>query len=270
MTRNSLIGNLFGKKAKLINEFIGKNRNKRVCKNKHFLYETTHGLISVKEFKNLRSGLIESKAYDYFESNNLVKVPQRYYSDKKFLVTDYIHSGDFDLISTISDWSKVHLNTIDQTQFEEVNPIPITLKNLNKQKNLFGGFVPLITERLLGGPKIPLKSITHGDLYVNNTISTKDGNYYIDFESFGIGHPARDLSLLLFNANNKERELVLKGYRRSLKEIYSGDFEEDVYTFWIERLTSIIIGLNKEVNLMEYFKKYYLKRAYSQLDWLLD
>lgn len=270
MTRKSLIRDLFGDRATLLKGFIGKNKNRGICKHKHFLYETLSGLICVKEFNNSKAALSESKAYIFFTSNGLLQVPPHYYSDEIYLVTGYIQSKDISLTKIISDWSKVHLNTINQTLFEEIDPIQNTLENISHHKVLFGDKSSLIQERLLKGAQSPIKSITHGDLYSNNIISTTEGNYYIDFESIGVSHPARDLSLLLFNANENERQSIISEYLYSIRDLCLPNFEEDILTFWIERLSRIVIGLHQESYLPQKFRNYYLERAYSQLDFILN
>ncbi len=107
-------------------------------------------------------------------------------------------------------------------------------------------------------------TISHGDLYVNNIINVGIEQYYLDFETFGFGHPARDLSLLLFNEFDKREEIV-KRYKDKITFNYS-ELGEDINLYYRARLEKIRDGLAKDIHFPKKFRDKYLLQVKNQLN----
>ncbi|MEA3248241.1 MAG: phosphotransferase [Nanoarchaeota archaeon] len=248
LVEQRLINEIFNKPPKYLGPTLGRNSPKENCRNKHFIYKVGSRKIVLKRFIFPENALREGKAYDIF-GEGLIKVPKKYYSDESVLITDLLESEKPNIKRAVNDWGIVHSKTIGtKVDIDFYYPLKTTLEDLNKNRNLFN-HPDKIRTRLSKKPNRKLISLTHGDLYQANILTTKGANYYIDFETFGKSHPARDLSLLLFNFSESSQN-ILRDYLSVIDFKYDG-LEEDIKLFWAERLVRIIIRLKKIITFLK-------------------
>jgi len=263
-----LVKELFGEDIVCRGSVVGKNREKKVCKNKHLLFDTKKGRVIVKTHTNPLSANREKQAYGILGGRRLTEVPYLHYVDNQFLVTDFIPSDGYDLFQSVRDWARVHSETRDQL-FEDVDDFEFVklVDGVKVDVANLGAYGDRAVNVLGRGLNSPMRALTHGDLYINNTLRRDGTNFYIDFEKFGTSHPVRDLELLLFN-HPESAEEIKRVYRKTIDFDYP-EIEEDISLHLLLRLSQIIIGLERDVHLPLEFREKYLGRAKAQLSELL-
>lgn len=266
-SEKELIQRVFQNTAVAIGETLGKNQQKKVCRNKHLLFDIEGRKIIVKTFREEKSGRREREAYEFFSSNNLIAVPPLHYADNSYLITDFIQPGEFDVLLTVKDWANVHLSSQGQRQKGvEIHPHARDVEEVLDRGDLFKKLTKKLEKRLKDLPNSSTLAITHGDLYGNNVLTNRGLNYYIDFEKWGLRNPLSDLGLLLFNHPEKAEQI---------KRLYSEwaglsyDADKDINTFWTLRLAKIVVGLARDKHLPTEFREHYSKKAITQLEKIL-
>ncbi len=246
MENQKIINDLFGKDSKFIQNYIESNKEKQICKNNHEIYETKFGNVIVKNFLKKTTFNREKQAYDFFSENKLISVPRLYYAENSTIITDLVRSNRrYDLETVIDDWAKIHSLTLNNKKDFEI----YDSRNVHVPDQI--------------RPKLNLISLTHGDLYSNNVLNFNGEHYYIDFETFGLGHPARDLSLLLFNEPDSRKDIVTR-YKKKIDFDYS-ELEEDINLLYKIKLRVIIETLKKDTNIPLKFREKFIQKAENQL-----
>lgn len=262
-----LIERVFQNTAVAIGETLGKNQQKKVCRNKHLLFDIEGRKIIVKTFREEESGRKEREAYEFFGSNSLIAVPTVHYADNKYLITDFIQPGEFDVLLTVKDWANIHLSSQGRRQKGvDTYPHAREVEEVLGREELFKKLTKKLEKRLKDLPNSSALAITHGDLYCNNVLTNRGLNYYIDFEKWGLRNPLSDLGLLLFNHSEKA-EQIKKLYSETANLSYDAD--KEINTFWALRLARVVVGLARDKHLPSEFRKHYSKKAITQLEKIL-
>lgn len=246
MKNQKIITELFGNDSEFVQNYIGSNKEKQICKNNHEIYETKFGNIVVKNFLKETTFNREKQAYNFFSENKLISVPRLYYAENSTIITDLVYSNRrYNLETVIDDWAKIHSLTLyNKGDFEIYDS-----RNVHVPDQI--------------RPKLNLISLTHGDLYSNNVLNFNGEHCYIDFETFGLGHPARDLSLLLFNEPNS-KEQIIEQYRKKIDFDYP-ELVEDINLLYKIKLRVIIETLKKDTNIPLKFREKFIQKAENQL-----
>ena len=267
-SERDLVERIFGEQAVLIGETVGKNRPKKVCRNSHVIFGIGNRRVIVKTYKLSSSGEREQRAYDYFRRNGLIKVPEMYYGDGRYLITEFVASEGFDLFEAVEDWARVHRTTqgLKEKSIEE-HTFCEEAREIEGNEALFGTRAEGLLKRLRDGLSTEVLSITHGDLYGNNVLTRRSINYYIDFENWGIRNPLSDLGLLLFN--HPERAENIKRRYKQTAGYPEGEFDRDVNTLWALRLAKVVVGLSRDVHLPLDFRRHFSEKAITQLGKIL-
>jgi|TARA_Y100000310_G_C20675881_1_gene813011 thiamine kinase-like enzyme len=246
MKNQKIITELFGNDSEFVQDYIGSNKEKQICKNNHEIYETKFGNVVVKNFLKETTFNREKQAYNFFLENKLISVPRLYYAENSTIITDLVHSNKrYNLETVIDDWAKIHSLTLNNKGDFEI----YDSRNVHVPDQI--------------RPKLNLISLTHGDLYSNNVLNFNGEHYYIDFETFGLGHPARDLSLLLFNEPNS-KEQIIEQYRKKIDFDYP-ELVEDINLLYKIKLRVIIETLKKDTNIPLKFREKFIQKAENQL-----
>ena len=180
-------------------------------------YSIGNKLVVLKRFKNEESARREGAAYAEFLDNPVVQVPFRHFAEEDVALYDYVEATEqADPFRRIIDWAQVHNRRELTDIFEMRNPkrkeLAKTIERVRKRADLFGAnnnlYADCLEEHLeeFIGPL--LTAFTHGDMRVNNSISTTNGTYYIDFEFSGVSHPAVDIVPTLLAYPRISNEIV--------------------------------------------------------------
>ena len=178
--------------------------------------------------------------------SGICKIPEVYGSGEDYLITEYIESSNPDLKMAVKDWAKVHSAFLEREILGDPNIPKYKLRNLSdsvlNNKKLFGEISDKLSEKLSKNDKVKdYSTVIHGDLFGRNILSRNGENYYIDFEFSGVGHPARDLSLLLLNHPDLEDEII-RSYRKNISFDYKG-IEGDINKELLNKGVQLIVGL---------------------------
>ena len=245
MPRNTdeLIRELFPSETITIDETLNRKISGNYCRNNHTAYQVGERKIIAKSYLGNSTWTNEALFYRTFADFGL-PVPAVYFSDSEHLVTEYIeHRKNPRLSQTIQDWASVHSQTIGfSNPSMPEHPFQPQVEGVASKMEL----LPEVSRRSLEilSRRVPrqIKCLVHGDLYDNNIANNGIRNYYFDFEFSGIGHPAEDLSLLLFNNYHMAGE-IMSQYKGVIGFDYP-ELEEDIMTHLILRINRIIITLN--------------------------
>ncbi len=200
--------------------------------------------ILLKEYNETNFAKREKLFYELL--NGFCNTPEVYGSGTNYIVMEYIESSIPNLKMAVKDWAKIHSIFLENKILENSN-IPIhNSRNLSDyvltHKNLFGKISEKLSEKLSHNEKvIEYSTIVHGDLFGRNILSKNGKNYYIDFEFSGVTHPTKDLSLLLLNHPNLEKEIIQE-YRKNISFDYDG-IEEDINNELLNKGAQLIAGL---------------------------
>jgi len=223
MKHINLVKSLFGEEI----EYQNKSSEIEVCRNEHEIYNTPSGSYLVKKFTNPQYFEREKKGYEFFKKNNLVKIPELFYAKDSIIVIEYLKkSRNYDLEKTLEDWANVH--------------------SVTRKKD---------SDRLL--------SVVHGDLYGNNVVNTGEEQYYIDFENLSLGHPVKDLALILFN-ESRDRKDIIDFYRKLIDFDYEGIIN-DINFYYNKKLKAILHSLSKETKIPNDFRIHYMEKVKREL-----
>jgi len=244
------LSNLFGIEAHFSHNLEGFNRHK------HSVYSLGDKKIIIKEFTEERFAIREKFFYETFK--DLCNLPRLYFSEENIFVLDFIDSENSpNLLSAVEDWARIHSIFLGSEILE--NPLCANhkLRNLayyvSRNPKLFDPDSEKLKEVLLDEERERnYQTLIHGDLYKRNILTNSQGNYYIDFEFSGKGHPVRDLSLLLLNYPILKEDF-LKIYRQNISFDYEG-IEEDIKKKLLGKGTQLIIGL-KDLNISKEKRK---------------
>jgi len=200
--------------------------------------------ILFKKYNEVKFAQREKLFYELLEG--VCKIPKLYGSGEDYLVTEFIESSNPDLRMAVKDWAKVHSVFLGNKILENHEMPGHKLRNLSdyvlNHRKLFGEISDRLGKKLSKNEKVKdYSTIIHGDLFGRNILSRNGENYYIDFEFSGVGHPTRDLSLLLLNHPDMERELI-KSYRENISFDYEG-IEEDINNELLNKGVQLIVGL---------------------------
>ncbi len=216
------------------------------CYNRNLIsvYSVNDKDILFKQYKEKKFAEREKLFYELLKG--VCKIPKVYGSGEDYLVTEFIKSSSPDLKMAVKDWAKIHSAFLKGEILVNPNLPKYKLRNLSNyvlnHKNLFGDIPDKLGERLLNKEKVQnYNTITHGDLFGRNILSQNGENYYIDFEFSGVGHPARDLSLLLLNHPDLEGEIIYS-YRKNISFDYEG-IKEDINNELLNKGVQLIAGL---------------------------
>lgn len=233
------LSNLFGIEVHFSHNLEGFNRHK------HSVYSLGGKKIIVKEFTDKKFAAREIFFYETFK--DLCNLPRLYFSDDNIIVLDFINSDNPpDLLSAVKDWARIHSIFLEAEILENPQCAHHKLRNLayyvSHNPKLFDPDSEKLKEILLDEKRERnYQTLIHGDLYKRNILTNSQGNYYIDFEFSGKGHPTRDLSLLLLNYPHLKEDF-LKVYRQNISFDYER-IEEDIKKELLGKGTQLIIGL---------------------------
>ncbi len=232
------LSNLFGSVPIFISEIECYNRNSIS------VYSIKGKKILFKKYNEKKFAEREKLFYEVLKG--ICKIPKVYGSGEDYLVTEYIESSNPDLKMAVEDWAKVHSVFLGSEILKDPDIPMHKLRNLSNyvlnHKRLFGEISDKLSKRLSDKSEIvDYNTIIHGDLFGRNILSRNGENYYIDFEFSGVGHPTRDLSLLLINHPSIERELI-ESYRKNISFDYDG-IEKDINNELLEKGVQLIAGL---------------------------
>jgi len=230
--------NLFGSVPNFVSKIECYNRNLIS------VYSIDDKKILVKQYNEKK--FAERERFFYELLRGVCKIPKVYSTGEDYIVTEYIESSNPDLNGAIEDWAKVHSIFLGSEILKDPDIPRHKLRNLSNyvlnHKGLFGEISDKLSKRLSNKERaMNYSTIIHGDLFGRNILSRDGENYYIDFEFSGIGHPTRDLSLLLLNHPDLERGLI-KSYRKNISFDYEG-IEEDLANELLDKGVQLIVGL---------------------------
>jgi len=216
------------------------------CYNRNSIsvYSIDDKKILIKQYNEKK--FAEREKFFYELLKGVCNIPKVYHSGEDYIVAEYIESSNPDLKMALEDWAKVHSAFLGSEILRNKNILRHKLKNLSNyvlnHKKLFGEISDKLSERLSHKEKAMNHStIIHGDLFGRNILSRNGENYYIDFEFSGVGHPTRDLSLLLLNHPDLERGMI-ESYRKNISFDYEG-IEEDITNELLNKGVQLIVGL---------------------------
>jgi thiamine kinase-like enzyme len=86
-----------------------------------------------------------------------------------------------------------------------------------------------------------LKTLIHGDLRKKNMRTNSNGNYYIDFEYFGVASPMKDLATLILESPMIKDEIILK-YKKNMMYDFP-KMQENLYEQVIFRASEVLIAM---------------------------
>lgn len=233
-----ILSNLFGGVPNFISNIECYNRNPIS------VYSAGDKKIIFKKYNEVKFAEREKLFYGLL--SGICKMPKVYGSGEDYIVTEFIESSNPDLKMAVKDWAKVHSAFLGNEILESHEIPKHKLRNLSdyvlNHKKLFGEISDRLSKKLSDdGRVVNYSTIIHGDLFGRNILSRNGENYYIDFEFSGVGHPTRDLSLLLLNHPDLERELIIS-YRDNISFDYEG-IEEDINNELLIRGVQLIAGL---------------------------
>jgi thiamine kinase-like enzyme len=230
--------NLFRGMPNFIYKLEGYNRNSIS------VYLINNKKILLKQYKDKKFAGRERLFYGLL--NKVCKIPKLYGFGEDYIITEYIESSTPDLNKAVEDWAVIHSIFLDNEVLENPNIPKHKLRDLSEDvwthKDMFGKISKKLIGKLLNKERNMNKStIIHGDLFGRNILSLKGENNYIDFEFSGVGHPVRDLSLLLLNHPDREEEII-RHYKDNICFDYKG-IEEDINNELLNKGVQLIIGL---------------------------
>jgi len=210
------------------------------------VYSVDGKKILLKQYNEKKFAEREKLFYELLRG--ICKIPKVYGSGGDYIILEYIESSNPDLKMAVNDWARVHSIFLEREILRNPNIPNHKPRNLFdyilNHKKLFGEISDKLGEKLSKNEKARnYSTIIHGDLFGRNILSRNGENYYIDFEFSGVGHPARDLSLLLLNHPDRERELI-KSYRENISFDYEG-IEEDINNELLNKGVQLIVGLGE-------------------------
>lgn len=233
-----ILSNLFGGVPNFISNIKCYNRNLIS------VYSVGDKKIIFKKYNERKFAKREKLFYGLLKG--VCKMPKVYGFGEDYLVTEFIESTNPDLKMAIKDWAKVH-SIFLRSEILENHEIPrYELRNLSdyvlNHRKLFGEISDRLSEKLSNDERVTNHfTIIHGDLFGRNILSRNGENYYIDFEFSGRGHPTKDLSLLLLNHPESEREII-DSYRENISFDYLG-IEKDIGSKLLSKGVQLIAGL---------------------------
>ncbi len=236
---------------------IDEGTYEKFCRNDVSFHTIKGKLVVLKKFRNRESARREGAAYEVFMDNPIVRVPFRYFAEGDIALYDLVKSnGESDLLKRVGDWARIHSRKDLSSIFENRNPSKMQLRKViqkvRERGDLFGGNHNAYADVIEGGldylVQPPIQTFTHGDLRVNNSISTKEGEYYIDFEFSGITHPAEDLAPSLL-AYPHMRRAILQSYEAN-SSLDFGQIKKALPLYILFRSSRVILMQEKR-GLME-------------------
>ncbi len=249
-----ILSNLFGDVPNFISKVECYNRNSIS------VYSVDDKKILLKKYNEKKFAKREKLFYQLL--NGVCKIPKVYGSGEDYLITEYIESSNPDLKMAVKDWAKIHSTFFGRKILEDSDIPRHNLRDLSyyviNHRKLFGEISDKLSEKLSNKKRIMnYSTIIHGDLFGRNILSQNGENYYIDFEFSGIGHPTRDLSLLLLNHPDLEDEII-RSYRTNISFDYEG-IKEDINNELLNKGVQLIVGLGNLKMPSEGKKKIYGK-----------
>lgn len=237
-SKEEILQQLFGSMPNFVSEVHCYNRNLIS------IYSIGKKKIIIKEFKNAE--FLEREKFFYKFLKNFCKIPEIYYAGDNFIITDFIESKESNLIGAVRDWAKIHSSLLEDKVLTNSlifshEPLHISGYVYNNGE-LFQSYGKKMEGILSKKRKIeePV-TIIHGDLFDKNILFDGIDNNYIDFEFCGKGHPVKDLSLIILNHPEMDRE-VIKTYREQISFDYE-EIENDIKLELLNKGVRLICGL---------------------------
>jgi len=183
--------------------------------------------IVVKQFKNFDFFSRERDAYDLLKEMKKVLIPQRYFCKEGVIIYEYLNSlKHVEGTQRLREWGKVHSYCININHIKSLED-PLNIKNrlekiissIREFPVFFGTrafeYADFLEEHKSKLFNPTIKTFVHNDLRGTNSLITSKGNYYIDFEFGGFGHPLQDIVPIILEQPRRKKEF-LDIYKKSI------------------------------------------------------
>jgi RIO-like serine/threonine protein kinase len=225
-------------------------------RHEHIVYLSGSKKIIAKVFTTPESFEREKRVYALLSGE--ISIPRLYRADQGIIITDFIDSEERkDFKKAIEDWAKIHNlflgNPVLDTPLLAWGPPRNIKEYVLSNPILFNKFGQKIVEKIEKPSNQKITTLIHSDLYERNILTTKTGNYYIDFEFSGRSHPGRELALMILNHPEKIREII-GTYKQNITFDYNG-IEEDIKRETLIKSVQLIGRIEKVVKSSEERKR---------------